>query len=79
MADTTIRDVDEPTTDCNGVELVAGDNVTLTKDLYIKGANFTAKRGILIKGISLTENDYQIEGNINGTRVVLAGRYLKKV
>ena len=78
MADKSIRTVEEATTDCNGAELVAGDNVTLTKDLYIKGANFTAKRGTLIKGISLTENSYQIEGNINGTRTVLAGRYLKK-
>ena len=78
MADKTIRNVEEPTTDCNGAELFAGDNVTLTKDLYIKGANFTAKRGTLIKGISLTDNSYQIEGNISGTRTVLAGKYLKK-
>ncbi len=79
MADTSIRDVEQPTTDINGAILVAGDAVTLTKDLYIKGANFTAKRGTMIKSISLTDNDYQVEGNINGTRVVLAGRYLKKV
>jgi len=79
MADTSIRNVDKPTTDINGAVLVAGDSVTLTKDLYIKGANFTAKRGTLIKSISLTDNDYQVEGNINGTRTVLAGRYLKKV
>lgn len=78
MADKTIRNADEPTTDCNGAELLAGDNVTLTKDLHIKGANFTAKRGTLIKGISLTDNSHQIEGNINGTRTVLAGKYLKK-
>lgn len=78
MADNTIRTIDEATTDCNGAELLAGDNVTLTKDLYIKGANFTAKRGTLIKAISLSDNSYQIEGNINGTRTVLAGKYLKK-
>ncbi len=78
MSDNTIRSVDEPTVDINGAELIAGDSVTLTKDLYIKGANFTAKRGTLIKGISLTDNSYQIEGNINGTRTVLAGKYLKK-
>ena len=78
MADKSIRNVDEPTVDINGAELIAGDSVTLTKDLYIKGANFTAKRGTLVKGISLTDNSYQIEGNINGTRIVLAGKYLKK-
>lgn len=79
MADKSIRDVEQPTTDINGATLVNGDAVTLTKDLYIKGANFTAKRGTLIKSITLTDNDYQVEGNINGTRTVLAGRYLKKV
>ncbi len=78
MADKSIRSVEEPTVDCNGAELIAGDSVILNKDLYIKGANFTAKRGTLIKSISLTDNDYQIEGNINGTRTVLAARYLKK-
>jgi len=78
MADNALRDLENPTTDINGAILVAGDSVTLTKDLYIKGANFTAKRGTLIKSISLTDNDYQVEGNINGTRTVLAGRYLKK-
>ena len=42
------------------------------------GIDFTAKRGTLIKSISLTDNDYQVEGNINGTRTIIAGRYLKK-
>lgn len=78
MADNTIRHVDEPTLDCNGAELFAGDNVILNKDLFIKGANFTSKRGTLVKGISLTNNPLQIEGNINGTRMVLAARYMKK-
>ena len=78
MADKSIRSVEEPTTDCNGAELVTGDSVTLNKDLVIKGANFTAKRGTLVKSISLTDNDHQVEGNINGSRIVLVARFLKK-
>jgi protein PhnA len=32
-----------PTRDSNGADLQDGDNVTLIKDLKVKGANFTAK------------------------------------
>ena len=31
--------------DSNGTEIFAGDSVHLIKDLVVKGANFTAKRG----------------------------------
>lgn len=70
---------EEPTLDCNGAQLNTGDSVTLTKDLVIKGANFTAKRGTMVRGISLTANPKEIEGRINGTRIVLACKYMKKV
>ncbi len=64
--------------DSNGTLLSAGDNVTLIKDLDVKGANFTAKRGTLVKNITLTENPEQIEGKINGTQIVLLTKFLKK-
>lgn len=70
---------EEPTLDVNGTTLNNGDSVTLVKDLVIQGANFTAKRGTLVKGISLTDNIKQIEGRINGTRIVLRAAYMKKV
>ena len=38
-----------PTLDSNGTVLQAGDTVTLIKDLDVKGANFTAKRGTTVK------------------------------
>jgi len=71
-------DNDEPTLDVNGTALNNGDSVTLVKDLVIQGANFTAKRGTLVKGISLTDDTSQIEGRINGTRIVLRASYMKK-
>jgi len=64
--------------DSNGAALFAGDNVTLIKDLDVKGANFTAKRGTMVKSISLTSNPEQIEGRVNGTRIVLLTKFLKK-
>ncbi len=67
-----------PTLDSNGAVLNAGDTVTLIKDLVVKGANFTAKRGTAVRNISLTDNPEQIEGRVNGTRIVLLTRFLKK-
>lgn len=74
----TASDGDEVTVDSNGAILVAGDNVTLIKDLVVKGANFTAKRGTAVRNISLTSNPEHIEGRVNGTRIVLLTCYLKK-
>lgn len=68
----------EPTLDSNGTVLHAGDTVHLIKDLVVKGANFTAKRGTAVRNISLTSNPEQIEGRVNGTRIVLLSCYLKK-
>jgi len=64
--------------DSNGTTLLGGDSVTLIKDLDVKGANFTAKRGTMVKKISLTDNPEQIEGKVNGTRIVLLTKFLKK-
>lgn len=74
------RDNDR-TVDCkdsNGTSLVEGDQVTLIKDLDVKGANFTAKRGTMVKNIHLTDNPEQIEGRVNGVRIVLLTKFLKK-
>ncbi len=68
-----------PTLDANGTELKAGDNVTIIKDLQVKGAGFTAKRGTAVRNISLTDNPEHIEGRVNGTRIVLVSAYLKKM
>ncbi len=68
----------KPTLDCNGAVLQAGDTVTLIKDLEVKGAGFTAKRGTAVRNISLTDNPEHIEGRVNGTRIVLLTQYLKK-
>lgn len=71
-------ETDQITLDSNGSALQAGDTVTLIKDLEVKGANFTAKRGTAVRNISLTSNHEQIEGRVNGTRIVLLTKFLKK-
>jgi len=67
-----------PTRDSNGTILQTGDTVTLIKDLPVKGAGFTAKRGTTVRRISLTENPDHIEGRVNGQRIVLVAAFLKK-
>jgi protein PhnA len=68
-----------PTRDSNGTILAAGDNVTLIKDLDVKGGNFTAKRGTPVRNIGLTDNPEHIEGRVNGMRIVLLTQYIKKM
>lgn len=69
----------ERTFDSVGNELLAGDSVTLIKDLDVKGAGFTAKRGTVVKKISLTDNPEHIEGRVEGQKIVLVSKFLKKV
>ena len=65
--------------DSNGTPLADGDAVTLIKDLDVKGANFTAKRGTLVKNIRLGEDPSLVEGKVNGTAIYLKTSFLKKV
>jgi protein PhnA len=71
-------DEEAPPVDSNGTPLAQGDSVTLIKDLDVKGANFTAKRGTLVKNINLTGDPKFVEGKVNGTTIVLVAAYLKK-
>ena len=69
---------DEPTLDVNGVALKPGDSVTIIKDLDVKGAGFTAKRGTPVRNIGLSDNPLHIEGRVNGQRIVIIAAYTKK-
>jgi protein PhnA len=66
--------------DSNGVILNAGDTVSITKDLDVKGTGFTAKRGTAVRNISLPHDDAEhIEGRVNGVKIMILTKYLKKV
>lgn len=79
---TEARSDAEPQTlhrDTNGVVLSAGDTVVLIKDLPVKGAGFTAKRGTAVRGISLVaDNAGHIEGRVEGQRIVILTEFVKK-
>ena len=65
--------------DSNGAVLNAGDAVTLIKDLPVKGASFTAKRGTVVRGISLVaDNPEHIEGRVSGHHIVILTKFVKK-
>lgn len=65
--------------DANGVILQAGDTVVITKDLDVKGTGFTAKRGTAVRNIALVPNDDQhIEGRVNGVKIHILTKFLKK-
>jgi protein PhnA len=68
----------EQTVDSNGVVLVDGDSVTLIKDLAVKGAGFTAKRGTLVKNIRTGSDPTHIEGKVNKMAIMLKTCFLKK-
>ena len=65
--------------DSNGAELESGDTVVLIKDLNVKGANFTAKRGTSVRNISLVwDNPEHIEGRVEGQQIVILTKFVKK-
>ena len=65
--------------DSNGVTLAAGDTVVITKDLDVKGTTFVAKRGTAVRNISLVSGNAElIEGRVNGVKIQILTKFLKK-
>lgn len=65
--------------DSNGNILLDGDSVVLIKDLDVKGATFTAKRGAAVHNIKLVwDNPNQIEGRVENQHIVILTQYVKK-
>ena len=65
--------------DSTGVELLSGDTIVLVKDLNVKGAGFTAKRGTAVRRITLVSDNHEhITGKINGQQIVILTKFVKK-
>ncbi|MEG3124494.1 zinc ribbon domain-containing protein YjdM [Sphingomonas sp. GB1N7] len=65
--------------DAVGNVLADGDQVTLIKDLTVKGAGQTLKRGTLIKSIRLTGDAQEIDCRYEGIKgLVLRAEFVKK-
>ena len=66
--------------DAVGNLLADGDQVTLIKDLEVKGAGQTLKRGTLIKSIRLTGDDQEIDCRFEAIKgLVLRAEFVKKL
>ena len=65
--------------DAVGNLLQDGDQVTLIKDLQVKGAGQTLKRGTLIKSIRLTGDSQEIDCKYEGIKgLVLRAEFVRK-
>ena len=65
--------------DAVGNLLADGDQVTLIKDLEVKGAGQTLKRGTLIKSIALTGDPQEIDCKYEGSKgLVLRAEFVRK-
>ncbi|HEY4547482.1 MAG TPA: zinc ribbon domain-containing protein YjdM [Pedomonas sp.] len=65
--------------DSVGNLLADGDSVTLVKDLKVKGAGTTLKRGTVIRSIRLTGDDQEIDCKFEGIKgLVLRAEFVKK-
>jgi len=65
--------------DSNGVTLLDGDSVVLIKDLDVKGATFTAKRGAAVHNIKLVWDDANlIEGRVENQNIYILTQFVKK-
>lgn len=65
--------------DSNGVILESGDSVVIIKDLNVKGSSLVAKRGTAVRNITLVhDNPEHIEGKVEGQRIVILTKYVKK-
>lgn len=65
--------------DSVGNRLADGDSVTLIKDLTVKGAGQTLRRGTVIKSIRLTGDTQEIDCRYEGIKgLVLRAEFVKK-
>lgn len=65
--------------DAFGNQLESGDTVILTQALNVKGTNFTASKGTIVKRIRLVhDNTEQVEGKINDQTIVILTKFVKK-
>ncbi len=64
--------------DANGNLLADGDDVTLIKDLKLKGSSTTIKGGTKVKNIRLVSGDHEIDCKVDGMGLMLKACFVKK-
>lgn len=69
-----------PVRDSVGNILADGDDVTVIKDLKVKGSSATVKVGTKVRGIRLVDGDHNIDCKIPGVgKMGLKSEFVKKV
>lgn len=65
--------------DSQGTILLSGDNVQVIKDLKIKGSSVTIKKGTIVKGIKLTDDEEEVECRVDNMKgIILRTEFLRK-
>ena len=65
--------------DSYGVVLESGDTVVLTENLNVKGTNYIAPKGTIVRKVRLVhDNAEQIEGKVNGDSIVILTKFVRK-
>lgn len=75
------QDAEFTVKDANGTTLRSGDDVTVIKDLKVKGSSSVVKVGTKIKNIRLVEStdDHNIDCKISGIGAIkITPKYVKK-
>ncbi|WCE31325.1 PhnA domain-containing protein [Vibrio sp. SCSIO 43137] len=65
--------------DCNGHELKKGDDVTIIKDLPVKGSSMVVKQGTVVRNIGLAKDDVDLfSGKVDGQSIWLRCEFSRK-
>ncbi|SHO54440.1 PhnA domain-containing protein [Vibrio quintilis] len=65
--------------DCNGAELKKGDDVTIIKDLPVKGSSMVVKQGTVVRNIGLAQDDPDLfSGKVEGQSIWLRCEFSRK-
>ncbi|OOE85610.1 PhnA domain protein [Salinivibrio siamensis] len=75
----TGQDIEEvKVLDANGVTLQKGDDVTVIKDLPVKGSSQVIKQGTVIRGINLTDDPTHVQGKVNGQTLFVIAEFCRR-
>lgn len=74
-----VEDEQPVITDAHGTPLQDGDDITVIKDLKVKGSSVVVKVGTKVKGIRLVDGDHDIDCRIDGIGPMkLKSEFVKK-
>ena len=79
LTDSKKEEGSTPVKDANGSDLNDGDDVTIVKDLPVKGAPKPIKAGTKVKNIRIVDGDHNIDCKIPGFgAMALKSEFVKK-